>query len=133
MSPGLCRRFASEGGMMFIALKPRRTNAATGAANYRPSARKTGKETGGELLPDGGTGSGVGGRQSNASYQYTLLSDDLAALREWEPKIRKKLATLPELADVNSGSSRITARRWISITRRHGTGWESTYKPPTVC
>lgn len=44
----------------------------------------------------------VGGRQANASYQYTLLSDDLAALREWEPKIRKKLATLPELADVNS-------------------------------
>lgn len=31
----------------------------------------------------------VGGRQSNASYQYTLLSDDTAALREWEPKIRK--------------------------------------------
>jgi multidrug efflux pump len=34
----------------------------------------------------------VGGRQANASYQYTLLSDDLAALREWEPKIRKALA-----------------------------------------
>ena len=44
----------------------------------------------------------VGGRQANASYQYTLLSDDLAALREWEPKIRKALAALPELADVNS-------------------------------
>ncbi len=44
----------------------------------------------------------VGGRQSNASYQYTLLSDDLSALREWEPKIRKALAALPELADVNS-------------------------------
>lgn len=44
----------------------------------------------------------VGGRQANASYQYTLLSDDLAALREWEPKIRKALATLPQLADVNS-------------------------------
>ncbi|SUB70507.1 Multidrug transporter MdtC [Pluralibacter gergoviae] len=44
----------------------------------------------------------VGGRQSNASYQYTLMSDDLAALREWEPKIRKALAALPELADVNS-------------------------------
>ena len=41
-------------------------------------------------------------RQSNASYQYTLLSDDLSALREWEPKIRKALAALPELADVNS-------------------------------
>jgi multidrug efflux pump len=44
----------------------------------------------------------VGGRQANASYQYTLLSDDLSALREWEPKIRKALAALPELADVNS-------------------------------
>lgn len=33
----------------------------------------------------------VGGRQANASYQYTLLSDSLAALREWEPKIRKAL------------------------------------------
>jgi multidrug efflux pump len=44
----------------------------------------------------------VGGRQGNASYQYTLLSDDLAALREWEPKIRKALAALPQLADVNS-------------------------------
>ncbi|XPE23515.1 hypothetical protein ACNKHM_23285 [Shigella sonnei] len=31
----------------------------------------------------------VGGRQANASYQCTLLSDDLAALREWEPKSAK--------------------------------------------
>lgn len=44
----------------------------------------------------------VGGRQANASYQYTLLSDDLRALREWEPKILSTLAKLPELADVNS-------------------------------
>lgn len=46
----------------------------------------------------------VGGRQSNASFSpvHRCWSDDLAALREWELKIRKKLATLPELADVNS-------------------------------
>ena len=44
----------------------------------------------------------VGGRQANASYQYTLLSDDLSALRVWEPKIRQALAALPELADINS-------------------------------
>ncbi len=40
----------------------------------------------------------VGGRQANASYQHTLPSDDLAALREWEPKIRKALVALPQLA-----------------------------------
>ncbi|VFS26201.1 Multidrug transporter MdtC [Yokenella regensburgei] len=44
----------------------------------------------------------VGGRQANASYQYTLLSDDLSALREWEPKITRALSALPDLADVSS-------------------------------
>ena len=52
----------------------------------------------------------VGGRQANASYQYTLLSDDLAALR-WEPKIRKALAALPQLADVNS-DQQDNGQRW---------------------
>lgn len=44
----------------------------------------------------------IGGRQSNAAYQYTLQADDLNALRSWEPKIRTALAKLPQLADVNS-------------------------------
>ncbi|WP_312464860.1 efflux RND transporter permease subunit, partial [Pantoea endophytica] len=44
----------------------------------------------------------IGGRESNASYQYSLLSDNLNDLREWEPKIRQAFAALPELADVNS-------------------------------
>ena len=29
----------------------------------------------------------VGGRQSNAQYQYTLQSDNLADLYEWTPKL----------------------------------------------
>lgn len=40
--------------------------------------------------------------QGTREVGFTVLSDDLAALREWEPKIRKALAALPELADVNS-------------------------------
>ncbi|MBC3915869.1 multidrug efflux RND transporter permease subunit [Undibacterium sp. CY18W] len=44
----------------------------------------------------------IGGRQSNAQYQYTLQADDLADLRTWEPRIRNALSQLPELADVNS-------------------------------
>ena len=32
----------------------------------------------------------VGGRQANASYQYTLLSDDLAALLSGSPKSVKR-------------------------------------------
>jgi multidrug efflux pump len=44
----------------------------------------------------------IGGRSSNSQYQYTLLSDDLEELRTWEPRIRKALSDLPELADVNT-------------------------------
>jgi multidrug efflux pump len=44
----------------------------------------------------------VGGRLTNAQYQYTLQSDDLASLLEWTPKVYEKLKTLPGLADVNS-------------------------------
>jgi multidrug efflux pump len=44
----------------------------------------------------------VGGRQSNAQYQYTLQSDDLASLQEWMPKVNAKLRTLSGLLDVNT-------------------------------
>ena len=44
----------------------------------------------------------AGGRQANASYQFTLLADDLSELRKWEPIVRKALGELPQLVDVNS-------------------------------
>jgi multidrug efflux pump len=44
----------------------------------------------------------TGGRPSNATYQYTLQSDDLNALRVWAPKLEDALTKQPELADVNS-------------------------------
>ena len=44
----------------------------------------------------------VGGRASNAQWQYTLQSDNLQTLRDWEPKIRNALTTVPELVDVNT-------------------------------
>ena len=44
----------------------------------------------------------IGGRQSNAQYQYTLQADSIEDLRTWEPRIRAALTKLPELTDVNS-------------------------------
>ncbi|EPE1852711.1 multidrug efflux RND transporter permease subunit MdtC [Cronobacter dublinensis] len=89
-------------GMMFISLKPlgeRRESAQQVIDRLR---KKLAKEPGASLFLMAVQDIRVGGRQSNASYQYTLLSDDLAALREWEPKIRQALSALPQLADVNS-------------------------------
>ncbi len=44
----------------------------------------------------------IGGRQSNAQYQFTLQADDLNDLRTWEPRVRNALSQLPELTDVNT-------------------------------
>jgi multidrug efflux pump len=44
----------------------------------------------------------VGGRRSNAQYQYTLQGDNTTDLDHWAPQVYNALRTLPELADVNS-------------------------------
>jgi multidrug efflux pump len=44
----------------------------------------------------------VGGRQSNAAYQYTLQADSTAVLYEWAPKLLAVLEKTPVLTDVNS-------------------------------
>jgi len=44
----------------------------------------------------------VGGRASNAQYQYTLQGPTLEELNDWTPKIVAALQGQPNLADVNS-------------------------------
>jgi multidrug efflux pump len=44
----------------------------------------------------------IGGRFSNAQFQYTLQSEDLDELNYWSPRLLQKLRTLPELRDVNT-------------------------------
>ncbi len=89
-------------GMMFITLKPRGERKETAQQIIDRLRVKLAKEPGARLFLMAVQDIRVGGRQANASYQYTLLSDSLPALREWEPKIRKALSALPQLADVNS-------------------------------
>ncbi|MFK8258224.1 multidrug efflux RND transporter permease subunit MdtC [Erwinia sp. AnSW2-5] len=92
----------TNSGSMFISLKPlseRSENSQQVIARLRG---KLAKEPGANLFLMAVQDIRVGGRESNAGYQYTLLSDNLDDLREWEPKIRRAFAALPELADVNS-------------------------------
>jgi len=44
----------------------------------------------------------IGGRQSNAQYQYTLQGEDLNELNTWAPQLLAKMRVLPELRDVNT-------------------------------
>ncbi|WP_199637083.1 multidrug efflux RND transporter permease subunit MdtC [Serratia sp. PAMC26656] len=92
----------TNSGSMFISLKPLSVRSDDAQKVIARLRARLAKEPGASLFLMAVQDIRVGGRQSNASYQYTLLADDLAALREWEPKIRTALAALPELADVNS-------------------------------
>ncbi len=44
----------------------------------------------------------IGGRASNAQFQYTLQGDDLRELNEWAPRMLAQLRKVPGLLDVNS-------------------------------
>jgi multidrug efflux pump len=44
----------------------------------------------------------VGGRQSNAAYQYQLSADTVDELSEWGPKLRQQMLALPQLKDINT-------------------------------
>ena len=44
----------------------------------------------------------IGGRQSNAQYQYTLQGEDLNELNTWAPLLLAKMRGIPELRDVNT-------------------------------
>jgi len=44
----------------------------------------------------------IGGRQSNAQYQYTLQGEDLNELNTWAPQLLAKLRGTKELRDVNT-------------------------------
>lgn len=89
-------------GFMFISLKSldERSESATQVINRLRV--KLANEPGANLFLMPVQDVRVGGREAMASYQFTLLADDLNELREWEPAVRKALATLPQLADVNS-------------------------------
>jgi len=92
----------TNSGSMFISLKPLSERSENAQAVIARLRAKLAKEPGASLYLNAVQDLRAGGRESNASYQYSLLSDDLAALREWEPKIRQAFSALPQLADVNS-------------------------------
>ncbi|HGM6862197.1 TPA: multidrug efflux RND transporter permease subunit MdtC [Serratia rubidaea] len=92
----------TNSGSMFISLKPLSERSSSAQQVIARLRGKLAKEPGANLFLMAVQDIRAGGRQANASYQYTLLADDLGALREWEPKIRAALAKLPALVDVNS-------------------------------
>ena len=89
-------------GSVFVSLKPlsQRTDTADEviARLRRPLARVSGARLFLQAVQD----IRVGGRASNAQYQFTLHADTTADLLNWAPKLTEALQRNRALADVNS-------------------------------
>jgi len=89
-------------GSMFIALKPLAERGVPAAQVIARLRIKLAQEPGAQLFLNPVQDIRVGGRLSDATYQFTLQADELADLRRWTPRLEAELRRLPELADVNS-------------------------------
>ncbi|HUC71264.1 MAG TPA: efflux RND transporter permease subunit, partial [Stellaceae bacterium] len=91
----------TNSGFVFITLKPlsqRKISVLQVIGRLRP---KLNQVAGARLFLQAVQDIWVGGRQSNAQYQYTLQGDDSADIYKWSPKVEAALQKLPLLTDVN--------------------------------
>ncbi|MBN3810307.1 efflux RND transporter permease subunit [Paraburkholderia sp. Ac-20347] len=109
---------ATNAGFMFVSLKPkseRKLSADEVIAQLRgPLSNVAGARTFLQSVQD----IRVGGRQSNAQYQFTLLADNTADLYKWGPKLTEALQARPELADVNSDQQQGGLEAMVTIDRK---------------
>jgi multidrug efflux pump len=91
----------SNTGSVFIALKPIAQRGNINAVMGR-MRRSLSAVPGARLFLQPVQDIRVGGRQSNAAYQYTLQGDSASLLYEWAPKLLDALQNNPVLRDVNT-------------------------------
>jgi multidrug efflux pump len=93
---------ASNTARMFISLKPLAERVSTAdqiIARLRPRLAHV---PGATLYLSAAQDLRVGGRQSNAAYQFTMRSDNVQNLLTYAPRMLAALKTIPIIADVNS-------------------------------
>ena len=93
---------AANGGFIYMALKPlaeRRIGAGQIINRLRP---KLASVPGASVFVQAGQDLRIGGRSSNAQYQYTIQSDTLDDLVKWGPILLQQMRKLRGFTDVNS-------------------------------
>ena len=87
---------------MFMTLKPRHERDASADQVVKRLRAKLSKEPGARLFMTPVQDLRIGARAGGSQFEYTIKADELAQLREWEPKIRRAMAQLKELEDINN-------------------------------
>jgi len=107
----------TNSGFMFVSLTPMRERKASADAVIARLRRQMAVVPGATLFLQAVQDIRVGGRASNAQYQYTLQGASLEELNEWSPKIAAALQREPSLADVNSDQQNKGLESDVTIDR----------------
>ncbi|MBB5409722.1 multidrug efflux pump [Paraburkholderia sp. HC6.4b] len=103
---------------VFIELKPLSQRHATATQVVNRLRPKLDEVSGARLFLQAQQDLRIGGRQSAAEYQYTLTSDDSAALFAWTPKLVAALSKeRGRLLDVNSDLQQNGLQSYLTINR----------------
>jgi multidrug efflux pump len=92
----------TNSGFIYVALKPFKERKVTADEVVNRLRAKLAEVAGARLFMVAVSDLRTGGRQSNATYQYTLLSDTTADLYKWSPRLTEALMKSDVLKDVNS-------------------------------
>ena len=93
---------AINNGFTFIILKPLKERGISAAAVVDRLRPKLQKLTGASTFLQASQDLGVGGRQSNAAYQYQLSADTVEDLSTWGPRVYNEMRKIPQLKDVTT-------------------------------
>ena len=108
---------ASNGGFIFVALKPlnqRKVSAMQIINRLRPKLNRL-PVASAFLQPVQDVR--IGGRASNALYQYTIQSDNIPDLAHWGPVLFANMKKLPGLQDVNTDQQNGGLQEFLTYDR----------------
>ncbi|HZQ21562.1 MAG TPA: multidrug efflux RND transporter permease subunit [Terriglobales bacterium] len=108
---------AYNNGRMFITLKPLQQRNITADQVIARLRKKLAVVPGASLYMQSAQDLSIGGRQSQAQYQYTLQGESLAELNQWAPKLLEKLRGLPQLTQVNSDQQDKGLQATVAVDR----------------
>jgi multidrug efflux pump len=87
---------------MFVSLKPLAERKASASQVIARLRGKLARVPGASAFLRPVQDINVGGRMSNAAYQYTLQGDDFEELSQWTPRLMERMRSIPQLTDLNT-------------------------------
>jgi multidrug efflux pump len=109
---------ATNSGFVYIGLKPlneRKISASQVINRLRP---KLVSVPGATVFLQAGQDLRIGGRQSNAQYQYTIQSENIQDLVKWGPALLLQIRKLPGFTDVNTDQQNSGLEALLSYDRQ---------------